>query len=312
MIKARMIKGFLISAFTGFAILGFQNCAPTNFTAVPGTPVLSLSTENLEPEGIADQTAPLDFQIAEQNETPMAPIASETTSSPKQTLLEVEAEIPMEMAEVTPPAKEKTPEFVEEKSSEKPLEIAEEKSPEKPLEIAEEKSPEIAVVKPSEKAPEVAEEKSPEKTPEVTVAKTSTKLEDTDRECPNKGHGNASQREEGLQLLTAGTTEENLVECDLGRPNTKVILSKTLKSGSNSSSTRVCMSENACLKIVNAYAEKHDCSIAKNSGSGSSGSSGSHQKNEQCTAIFPGSRGTCKNATKVTDLEIAAILKSME
>lgn len=98
--------------------------------------------------------------------------------------------------------------------------------------------------------------------------------------------------------------EENLVECDMGRANSKIILNSFLKaSPSNSSATRVCMSENACLKIINEFAAKRDCSLS-NSASAPSG--------KQCTDIFPGSRGTCKNAAKISDAQVADILKSME
>lgn len=146
---------------------------------------------------------------------------------------------------------------------------------------AKEKTPEVT---------EVVDVKSPEKTPEgVDDASTETPPVATTAPVDDESEG-----------------EDDLVECDLGGPNSKVILSGNLKKGSNASSTRVCMSENACLTIINAFAAQRDCSLAQTAGASNSPTS------EQCTQIFPGSRGTCKNASKLADDQVAAILKNME
>lgn len=97
----------------------------------------------------------------------------------------------------------------------------------------------------------------------------------------------------------------NLVECELIHPNQKVILSGVFMKGSNNSATRVCMSENACLKLINEYASKRDCTL----GLGASSESASET---QCTKIFPGSKGTCHNAAVISDDNVMGILNSMQ
>ncbi len=96
------------------------------------------------------------------------------------------------------------------------------------------------------------------------------------------------------------------VECELISPNTKVILADQMSgSPSNSSSTRICMSEYACLNLVNDYAVTHDCSLA--AGAATSPSS----NGVQCTKIFPGSKGTCKNAKALSDSDVSALLAKL-
>ena len=96
----------------------------------------------------------------------------------------------------------------------------------------------------------------------------------------------------------------NLVECEMISPSTKVILDFDLVvDHSNSSATRVCMSSNACLNIINAYAAQHDCSLSLGAATSSSQS--------QCTKIFPGSKGTCHNAAVVSDDQVNSILQNM-
>jgi hypothetical protein len=93
------------------------------------------------------------------------------------------------------------------------------------------------------------------------------------------------------------------VECDLKRPSSKIIFSDTLSVGSNAKATRVCMSENACLNLINAYASARNCTMA--AGAASSEAKG------QCTAIFPGSRGTCKKAQTLSDAQVGELLEKM-
>ncbi|MEQ1877650.1 MAG: hypothetical protein ABL958_13480 [Bdellovibrionia bacterium] len=95
-----------------------------------------------------------------------------------------------------------------------------------------------------------------------------------------------------------------LVECQLASPSQKVVLSETFQQGSNTRRTRVCMSENACLVLLNAYTAERGCSLSK-------GAATTPGATAQCTEIFPGSKGTCKNAAVVTDEGLSAILTTM-
>ncbi|MFS4460330.1 hypothetical protein [Bdellovibrio sp. HCB2-146] len=99
--------------------------------------------------------------------------------------------------------------------------------------------------------------------------------------------------------------KSGLVECELIHPNQKVILSGVFLKGSNNSATRVCMSEHACLRIINEYASKRDCTL-------SLGASSEAASEAQCTKIFPGSKGTCHNAAVVSEEQVTEILSSME
>lgn len=97
----------------------------------------------------------------------------------------------------------------------------------------------------------------------------------------------------------------SLVECELGSPSLKIKLNQTFPAEhSNDQSTRVCMTENACLVLMNTYAADRECSMAL----GAATSSGS---TAQCTKIFPGSKGTCHNAASLSDEAISKILVDM-
>lgn len=102
---------------------------------------------------------------------------------------------------------------------------------------------------------------------------------------------------------TSSSIASGAVECDLKAPNTKIILSKTLEGASNASCSRVCMSEHACLQLINSYASARSCTLA--AGPAQSSASG------QCTAIFPGSKGTCKHAKILTDSEVLTLLGAL-
>ncbi len=97
-----------------------------------------------------------------------------------------------------------------------------------------------------------------------------------------------------------------LVECQVEHPNWKVIQgpSRVLADHSNSSRTRICMSENACLKLINSYAVARGCSLQTGAAT-SAGATG------QCTEIFPGSKGTCHNAAVLSDDAVAKLLTAM-
>jgi hypothetical protein len=64
------------------------------------------------------------------------------------------------------------------------------------------------------------------------------------------------------------------------------------------------MSENACLKLINAYAVQHDCSLDLGQGAAAN-------LQAQCTEIFPGSKGTCHNAAVLTDEQVSNLLTKM-
>jgi hypothetical protein len=95
-----------------------------------------------------------------------------------------------------------------------------------------------------------------------------------------------------------------LVECMLGHSNAKITFTSSFQKGSNARKSRVCMTQEACLEIVNAYAAERACTL-------STGSPTTPGEQVQCTAIFPGSQGTCKNAQPMTDSEITTILLQM-
>ncbi len=93
------------------------------------------------------------------------------------------------------------------------------------------------------------------------------------------------------------------IECVVGH-NFRIALKSNLEeSHSNSSESRLCMSEQACLNLVNAYATRRNCELK--SGHETSNSSG------DCTHIFQGSKGTCKNAHIAKDDEVKEILEKM-
>jgi hypothetical protein len=64
------------------------------------------------------------------------------------------------------------------------------------------------------------------------------------------------------------------------------------------------MSEFACLELVNGYAAARNCSL-------NSGPATTPGSNAQCTERFPGSRGTCHNATVLSDAEVMELLAGM-
>lgn len=100
--------------------------------------------------------------------------------------------------------------------------------------------------------------------------------------------------------------DADIVECMIGHPNVKVTLTtSSFVPGSNAVETRVCMSRNACLNIVNEYAAVRGCSLSKG-GPTTPGLAG-----DQCTGIFPGSKGTCKNAKFLNDGAISTLLTEM-
>ncbi|WP_413578138.1 hypothetical protein ACLVWU_06305 [Bdellovibrio sp. HCB290] len=98
---------------------------------------------------------------------------------------------------------------------------------------------------------------------------------------------------------------KGLVECEINHPNAKVTLMESLMPGSNAQASRICMSEHACLEVINEYAVQHDCSL--NPGPATSPSS----NGIQCTKIFPGSKGTCHNAQVLSDKQVADLLAKL-
>lgn len=110
----------------------------------------------------------------------------------------------------------------------------------------------------------------------------------------------------GKDKTLDGTDVSGLVECQMLHPSTKIVLSYELfVQHGNSTSVRVCMSENACLKLINAFAVQHSCSLD------ASAPMAQADAGRQCTEIFPGSKGTCHNASIVTDAQVSELLKKM-
>lgn len=110
---------------------------------------------------------------------------------------------------------------------------------------------------------------------------------------------------ENCDISTANKCAD-FIECELGSANNKIILSSNLVLGSNAQATRLCMSENACLNLVNAYASARNCAIS----TGAPAQVALNRSNA-CTAIFPGSKGTCKNANVISDDQVVKILSAM-
>ncbi len=110
----------------------------------------------------------------------------------------------------------------------------------------------------------------------------------------------------GKGKTSDGAAASGLVECQMLHPNKKIVLGYDLYvQPGNSSSVRVCMSENACLKLINAFAVQHSCSLDV------SAPMAQADAGRQCTEIFPGSKGTCQNASIVTDAQVSELLKKM-
>lgn len=104
-----------------------------------------------------------------------------------------------------------------------------------------------------------------------------------------------------LEFTHGAVERADLVECEMLSSKNKIVLADSLKIGSNAIVSRICMSEHACLKLMNDFAAARDCSLdlAKSELSNSQ---------KQCTRIFPGSRGTCKNAQVISDEELTVLL----
>jgi hypothetical protein len=99
-------------------------------------------------------------------------------------------------------------------------------------------------------------------------------------------------------------SDSSLVECELGGSNAKIILSGSMVVGSNAKDTRICMSENACLNLVNSFAQVRNCSLSQ-------GAPLSDNISASCTQVFPGSQGTCKNAQVLSDDDVSKLLLNM-
>lgn len=149
---------------------------------------------------------------------------------------------------------------------------------------------------------DVADTPSPTSSPTDGVVKgnPNPKFNDVpqDGDVPPAG----GKKDQPSDQPTDGQEVADLVECQMLHPNKKIILAPEFEvSPSNKSATRVCMSRHACLELINAYAVKHDCSLA--TGAGQEAAS-----DLQCTEIFPGSKGTCHNATILSDDQVSGIL----
>ncbi len=128
------------------------------------------------------------------------------------------------------------------------------------------------------------------------------------KELDNSGSDHAADRPTGGKKVPetndSSVNSAALVECELIAPNKKIVLDSSLKVGSNASETRTCMSEYACLRLINAYSAKRNCELTV-------GASELSDSEAQCTKIFPGSKGTCKKAGLLDDSQVEAILAQM-
>lgn len=116
-------------------------------------------------------------------------------------------------------------------------------------------------------------------------------------------------KKDGTDSPQSGASSDataDLVECELLHPNMKVVLDYSLiGEHGNSSSVRVCMSRNACLQLVNAFAVQHSCTLDASTPASAA------DAQSQCIKIFPGSKGTCHNATILSDDQVTSILQKM-
>ncbi|MGE5087241.1 MAG: hypothetical protein ACM3MG_13125 [Bacillota bacterium] len=122
-------------------------------------------------------------------------------------------------------------------------------------------------------------------------------------------HGSANNSHESSNSSDEDASSDveahQLVECELSGSKSKVVLGTGIAIGSNAQTSRICMSENACLNLINEYAVSHDCSLTP--GAATSPSS----NGVQCSAVFPGSKGTCKNAKILSDADVSALLTKL-
>jgi hypothetical protein len=102
--------------------------------------------------------------------------------------------------------------------------------------------------------------------------------------------------------------DSTLVECEMGYSNQKISSagggSDLVEQSGNSSSDRLCMSSHACLDLINSYAVMRGCTL-------NPGEPTTTSAKGQCTSAFPGSKGTCKNASVFSDREIEDVLSGM-
>lgn len=128
----------------------------------------------------------------------------------------------------------------------------------------------------------------------IDDSEVTTQVEDNDpQEAPPKGEG-CEKESKNIAL----------VECELGVASSKIVMDKVFKVGSNNSSSRVCMSQKACLEIINAYAGPRNCSLKPGDESGP-------MTGASCTKVFPGSKGTCKNVLVLSDAQVVEVLSAM-
>lgn len=302
--NSRNIKIAILAGFAGMTILGFQNCAPTQFKEASDTVGMSLSVGGEETAMIAEVEMIPEFELI-----PEVPQEIQTMEKqPEVAVIETENQMPAPIEEsmIAAPNEE-----VRESGDDGVVASSNEEVAPQTVESEVAKGPEMSDApmsspqEPSQpEVPQVAIEETP-KEPVQTVAEVEVEVEvPAVAEVPVVAEVPPVSEVPVVAEVGEPAQEENLVECDMGRANSKVILTSFLKaSPSNSSATRVCMSENACLKIINEFAAKRDCSLS-NSAAGDS--------DKQCTEIFPGSQGTCKNAAKISDAQVSEILKGME
>ncbi len=97
--------------------------------------------------------------------------------------------------------------------------------------------------------------------------------------------------------------DKKLVECML--LDKKIVLASkdSVRSDPSAPKTKVCMSKNACLNIVNQFAHPRNCELVKDIASNASG--------KDCTEDSKESGSSCKDAAALTDDDVKNLLSNL-
>lgn len=154
------------------------------------------------------------------------------------------------------------------------------------------------VVKDEEEMEEVVEVEDKKNGKRDEMAENGKKNEENSSATGNQDKENEKKRD------VASNNGQNLVECQLIESKELIVLAEKFQSQrSNSSKTRVCMSEQACLTLVNAHVAARDGKLV--------GAKTTEGSTKQCTKAFNGSKGTCNNADALTDAEVVELLAEL-
>gem|GEM_PF-4245363 len=115
----------------------------------------------------------------------------------------------------------------------------------------------------------------------------------------------SSSSSSGSTSTSSSASSSDLVECELNA-SAKITLEHFFEAETrNDADDRVCMSSHACLNLLNDYALARNCSLDLGA------PSTAHSANAACTAVFPGSVGTCQHAKTLSDSAVVALLAAM-